>query len=101
MLIWLMYKLLKEKCWNETSEKKKQEHGNTETYKIDNSVFNSRKSSGIVLISLLLNSLKKEIGMRRMKTKETRKRKHKDLQVGQFDVIVEEAKLNRADIVIV
>jgi len=36
-----------------------------------------------------------------MKTKETRKRKHKDLQVGQFDVIVEEAKLNRADIVIV
>ena len=38
--------------------------------------------------------------MRRMKRK-TRTREHKDLQVGQFNVIVEEVVWNRADVVIV
>jgi len=36
--------------------------------------------------------------MRRMKRK-TRTREHKDLQVGQFNVIVEEAIWNRANVV--
>ena len=82
-------------------EKEKEKHGSTETYKIDNSMLESRKPDEILVILLSHNSLKKEIGMRRMKTKETRKRKHKDLQVGQFDVLVEETEWSFADLVLV
>ena len=61
VLIWLLYKVLKEKKGrNETDEKEKQRHGNTKTYSWVNKVFNSRKPAGIVLIWLLFNHLKEK-----------------------------------------
>ena len=57
------------KDWNETDEKK-QEHGNTKTYKLINAVLLARKPSGIVLILLSFKYLKeKKDEMRRMKKK--------------------------------
>jgi hypothetical protein len=56
----LLLKPLKEKGWNETSKKGKQEYGNTKTYNLVNKVFSSRKPSGIVLILLLLKYLKEK-----------------------------------------
>ena len=55
----------------------------------------SRKPDEISVILLFHNSLKKEIGMKRMKTKETRKREHKDLQVGQIRVIFKRVGIHR------
>ena len=60
VLISLVYKYLKEKSSNETDENVKQEHGNTETYKMVNKVFLSRKPAGIVLIWLLYKYLKEK-----------------------------------------
>ena len=82
-------------------EKEKQEHGNTKTYNSVNLVLLARKPSGIVLIWLLCKNLKeKKVGIRRMKRK-TNTREHKDLQPGQFGVLIEEAVWKRADLVTV
>ena len=60
VLILFLCKYLKEKCWNETDRKEKQEHGNTKTYNLANAVLLSRKSSGIVLIWLSYKYLKEK-----------------------------------------
>ena len=80
-------------------EKEKQEHGNIKTYKMVKLVFNSRKSSGIVLILLKPKSLKeKKLKWDGWKGK-TKTREHTDLQMGQIGVQFEEVGWNRADIV--
>tara|TARA_B110000483_G_scaffold107991_1_gene131650 strand:+ start:1152 stop:1343 length:192 start_codon:yes stop_codon:yes gene_type:complete len=58
----------------------------------------ARKPSGIVLISLLSKILQEKGWNERDKGK-TKTREHKDLQNGQFGVIVQEAGWNRVDIV--
>ena len=50
----------RKKGWNEMDKKEKQEHGNTETYKVVNSAFLARKPSGIVLIWLSCKYLKEK-----------------------------------------
>ena len=50
----------RKKGWNEMDDKEKQEHGNTKTYKVVNSVFLARKPSGIVLIWLSCKYLKEK-----------------------------------------
>jgi len=99
VLIWLEPKSLKEKSWNETDEKEKQEHGNTKTYKVVKLVLLARKSSGIVLILLRLKLLKeKRLEWDEWKGK-TRTREHEDLQNGQVGVIGQEAIWNCSDLV--